>query len=642
MGSLIIREVEYSGDKYYFKSPRFDKGINVIKGDNGSGKTTFSFFIEFALGGEIEVFKKGKDNKQKEKYKEVTEDTNNFVLLSIEIDNKPFLLKRFISTNEIFVEDNNNKVETYCVIRQHCQTKMFSDWLLDKLGIKRFELNLGATSWYFNFNDLFRLLYYDQDTELRKIYKKPNSDNFVTDSAVVRKSIFETLMGNSSDEYFLKMNELNESKLRLKEAKILLEEFNKINPNLALTLQGINVELETSKEQLYKLVDTRRVYFQEHTKVDDKFQQLEDKKRELIELQVSESQIKIQTRTIEIEKNKIERLLENEKNEIESIGKTIFTHEKLNLFDFEICPFCASDVIKEDKKCICGSTIKENNYEKFLYDTSEYKEILKHKHKSLETINFALESYDEDFINLNKEVKTLDKKIKELNNFIKDAINSIEYSGNTQITDDIDNKITKLKDEIFELEKLESLYRQKDKYENSFDMKSIDYTLKSKAFKKMTFKYNSSHEVIISNFNTIYNKLMQQSSAKTKKAHIDEEYMPIIDDGVYREKSAIVPIRMMYFFTLLSMSLKYANIKHPKFLLMDTPEDSGIDDITENIELFDIALELSKNNEYEKVQDYQLILTTGLEKCPKKYEKYVKLDFNKKDEGRFILKEKTK
>jgi len=127
---------------------------------------------------------------------------------------------------------------------------------------------------------------------------------------------------------------------------------------------------------------------------------------------------------------------------------------------------------------------------------------------------------------------------------------------------------------------------------------------------------------------------MKNSSAKTKKAFIDDDYMPIIDDGVYREKSATVPIRMMYFFTLLSMSLKYPTIKHPKFLLMDTPEDSGIDrdKLDENIELFGTALELSKDKE----KDYQFILTTGLEKCPAKYEKFVKLDFNK-EEGRFIL-----
>lgn len=629
MGSLIIKQVEYNGDNYYFKSPEFTTGINIIKGDNGSGKSTFSYFIEFGLGGDIKIFNK---NNLGEKYKEIIEDKNNYIELIVLINNQTFILKRFIGKNDVFVKFLNGEVKSFCTERNHCQTEIFSDWLLSQLGIKNFELSLGATDWYFNFNDLFRLLYYDQDTEPRKIYKKPNSDNFVTDSAVIRKSIFETLMGNSSDEYFLKMNQLNESKLKLKESKILLEEFNRINPNLRLTLEGIKVELETSKEQFHKLIASREEYQKGHIKIDDKFQQLEDKKRELIQLQLDESESKIKKKHIQIEKNKIERFFNDAKDEIGNIEKTIFTHEKLNLFDFKICPFCASDVIKEEKKCICGSTIKENNYEKFLYDTSEYKEILKDKNKRLETINSALNSYDEEFQKLNIEIRDIQQKINELNKFLKDAIESIEYSGNSQMTDDIDSKITKIKDEIFELEKLEDLYRQKDKYEKSFNTKNVEYTTKQKTFKSLEYQYKETHNSVITNFNTIYNSLMEKSSAKTNKAIIDDDYMPLIDSGVYREKSASVPIRMMYFFTLLSMSLKYTNIKHPKFLLMDTPEEAGIDNIAENIELFYMALELSEN----KGKDYQFILTTGLEKCPKKYEEYMKLEFNK-EENRFIL-----
>lgn len=637
MGSLVIKQVEYSGDNYYFTSPEFSTGINVIKGDNGSGKTTLSFFIEFGLGGDIKVFKKG----NKEEYTHITEDKNNFVKLLVSIDNKPFSFKRFIGKNDIFIEFPNGEVRKFCIRRQDCND-IFSDWLLSQLDIKRFELSLGATDWFFNFNDLFRLLYYDQDTELRKIYKKPNSDNFVTDSAVIRKSIFETLMGSSSDEYFLKMNELNEAKLKKKEAEVLLEEFNKINSNLKLTLKGIQVETDSLKEQLYKLIDSRKEYQQEHTQVNQKFQQLEDKKSRLIELQILDSQTHIEKKNIQIQSNKIERLLEREKSEIESIEKTIFTQEKLNLFDFKICPFCAStDIIREDKKCICGSTIQENNYEKFVYDSSEYKEILKHKNKSLETIESALITYRDEIIEIDIKLNNIKKEIDGLNQFLKEAIKSIEYSGNTQLTDDIDNKMTDVKDEIFELEKLEKLYVQKEKYEKNLNSKSIDYQKKHDTFKSLSFKYKESHKSIMINFNTIYSELMKNSSAKTKKAYINDEYMPLIDDGVYREKSATVPIRMMYFFTLLSMSLKYSSIKYPKFLLMDTPEDAGIDNISENISLFEKALELSRNYDNEEVKDYQFILTTGLcnECCPLEYEKYVKLNFNKK-EGRFILEKR--
>ena len=646
MGSLIIKKVEYSGEKYFFSSPEFTTGINIIKGDNGSGKSTLSFFIEFALGGNIEVFKKNDPTKNKktikEEYKHITEDKNNFVLLTVSIDNETFKFKRFIGQNDIFIECINGNVNSYCIDRQHCKKEIFSDWLLDKLEIKKFKLNLGETSWYFNFNDVFRLLYYDQDTELRKIYKKPANDNFVTDSTVIRASIFETLMGNSSDDYFLKMNELNDSKVKRKEAQVLFEEFDKQNPDLKLSLKEINIERDMFLDQMKKLVDSRNIYQKEHIQVDEKFKQLEDKKKELIEFQILDSQTKLKKKNIAIEKARISRLLEKEQNEIESIEKTIFTHEKLNLFDFKICPFCASkNIIKEENKCICGNHIEESSYEKFLYDTGEYNEIIKHKNKSLETIQSALDSYTKQLETFDREIQEIEKNIIELNSFIKKAIESIEYSGNTQITNDIDNKIAKVKDEIFKFSKLRDLYSLKEKYESNFNKKHERYQKRLKELKILENTYKKSHGTIIDNFNIIYKDLMIKSSCKAKTAQIDDEYMPFVDDGVYREKSARVSIRMMYYFTLLTMSLKYKTIKHPKFLLMDTPEDAGSDNITENIGLLDRALELSKNTPNEEIGEYQYILTTGLEKCPVQYEKFVKLDFNKKEEGRYILQERN-
>ena len=640
MGNLIIKKVNYSGDKYFFESPEFSQGINIIEGDNGSGKSTLSYFIEFGLGGKVKYFIRN-DKKQDEEYKQIVNDKNNYIELIISVDSIEYKLKRFINKNDIFVTFTNGNVRQFCVNRVGCKEAIFSDWLLDKLNIKRFELSLGEVSWYFNFSDVFRLLNYDQDTEPRKIFKTPNNENFVSDSTVIRTSIFETLMGTSSDEYFLKMNELNEYKLKRKEAQYILDEFNKMNPNLKSTLEVVRIEEEMLMEQMNKLLDSRTSYQKEHINVGEKFKNIEAKKSELIQLQILDSENKINKKNLEIEKNKIEHLLRVQENEIDSIIKTISTHEKLNLFDFALCPFCANEIKREDKKCICGSNIDESNYEKFLYDSSEYQEILKHKHKSLETIKSAIQAYDDDLVKLIAQIEQNLKNIEELNLYLKTAIGSFEYSGNSQMIDDIDNKIGKVKEEIVKYKELIDLYIQKEKYEKEFKNKDDLYKSLLKEFNSMKIVYNANNEMIIKNFNKIYNQLMTLSSCKSTSAMIDEEYNPYIDDGDYREKSASVPKRMMYYFTLLSMALKYKDIKHPKFLLMDTPEAAGIDEdhLTDNIKLFNNALELSKNHPNDKISSFQFILTTGINKYPKEYEEFVKLRFNKKN-GDFILKEK--
>lgn len=639
MGNLMIKKVNYYGEKYYFESPNFTYGINIIEGDNGSGKSTLCYFIEFGLGGDIKIFSRKNEN---DKYRQIANDKNNYIELYIEIDNEEYILKRYINQNDIFIKFKDSSIKKYCVSRKHCEGEVFSDWILNKLNIKKFELSLGTTNWYFNFNDIYRLLNYDQNTSPQKIFKSPNSENFVTDSLIIRKTIFETIMGNISDEYFLKYNELNSKKLELQESKYILDEFNKQNPKLESNLKSKKIERKELLEQINKLINTRNDYQKKHIKIDDKFKQIEEKKSELINLEIDNAKNNLEIRSLKIEKEKIEKLLNIQINEIDSINKSIFTHEKLNLFDFEMCPFCANEVQKQDRKCLCGNDIIENNYEKFLYDTSEYKEIIKYKEKSLESIKYSLSSFEDDIKNLNQEFNLNNKKIEELNIFIKSAIESIEYSGNSKIIEDIDNKIGEIKEKIFQSEDLIKLYEQKENNEKRFNEKQSSYKLLKEEFDLMKEKYIESNKSMIINFNKIYNSLMIDSTCKAEKAFINDDYMPIIDDGDYRENSAIVPKRMMYYFTLISMALKFDNIKHPKLLIMDTPEESGIDDISANIILFDKALELSKKTPESEIGKFQFILTTGHnDRCPEEYERFIKLKF-RKENGIFILKENKK
>jgi hypothetical protein len=94
----------------------------------------------------------------------------------------------------------------------------------------------------------------------------------------------------------------------------------------------------------------------------------------------------------------------------------------------------------------------------------------------------------------------------------------------------------------------------------------------------------------------------------------------------------------MYYFTILALSLKNESVKHPGLLIIDTPEDSGIDEdnLKKNLDLLNLAIEQGGNSKKE----YQIILTTGLDKYPESFKKDIKDEFNE-SKGIFILKEKT-
>lgn len=512
---------------------------------------------------------------------------------------------------------------------------------MEKLGITVYSLTFGTIDWLINFKDLFRLLDYDQDTEARKIFKSPPVENFVADSVIIRKAVFETLVGISSEEYNIKFNDFKKAQNLRNESKALLDNFNNIYAWIEdEDLDKRESNLNEDEEQLEKLLNERSKYQKENTNSTDKTKQLSDIQTEMISLEIKISDDSLKINSYDIERNKTHKLLEQQQNEISQIEKIIFTHDKLNLFSLEICPFCMSDVTSDKGFCICGSKIKDEDYEKFVYKSSEYKDILDHKKKSIQAIEIAFNSYEEEILELQQVVHKNKNSSNKLKNELKEIIDSIAFSGNSQLIDRINDKILEIRQKQVNTENVIKLINEYNKLNSNYKEKNNDFKTKKDTYEKAHIKFEENNKLTIKEFNIIYSELLSKSSLKSEIAEINEDYMPFIDGGTYREKSAIVPIRLMYYFTLLALSLKNNNVKHPRFLLIDTPEEAGIDDgnLKLNLALLQDALELSKDGK-NLIKDFQVILTTGEDKYPKIFEKDIIMKFSKVNKD-FILKER--
>ena len=134
-------------------------------------------------------------------------------------------------------------------------------------------------------------------------------------------------------------------------------------------------------------------------------------------------------------------------------------------------------------------------------------------------------------------------------------------------------------------------------------------------------------------FDEVYFSLMKRADEHCYSAYIGEDYMPHINLGAYRERSAAVPKRLMYFLTMLIESLKN-EANFPQFLMIDTPNKEGIDkeNLIKNIGLL---AEADKYTEEMKTQ-YQIILTTGIDTYPEEFKKNV---FYKLEGENYLLQE---
>lgn len=373
--------------------------------------------------------------------------------------------------------------------------------------------------------------------------------------------------------------------------------------------------------------------------VNDKMLHLADMQSELISLEIGISDNTILKHKLTIEQSKIEQILFGLNEEIEQIIKIIHTHDKLNLFSLEKCPFCGKVNSHNRGECICGEINTNGDYEKFVYKSSEYKTILDHKKKRIQTIEAANISYKDDIDKCTNIIASKTAKANKIKTDLTQAINSIEYSGNSQLIDSLNDKILNVREQIQDTENVISLIEEYNLLFDRYNDKKVAFDGTFARFKKIESDFIQNNKKTIEDFNTIFSLLMKESSCRVFSAEIDDNYMPIIDSGFYKEKSSIVPIRLMYYFTLFSMGMKYKQVKHPHFLLIDTPEEAGIDtpNLKYNLALFIKALELGKT---EKNEDFQVILTTGYDKYPEEWKNMIRLKFSEKDSD-YILKAKN-
>jgi len=200
----------------------------------------------------------------------------------------------------------------------------------------------------------------------------------------------------------------------------------------------------------------------------------------------------------------------------------------------------------------------------------------------------------------------------------------------------LDDRSLQLKGEIAKLEQAEKFAKRKDvllaaliKIRNEVSGLKLGVESKLNSAKKDMLSKKKS-------FDATYLNLMRDTDNYCFDAYLGEDYMPYINRGTYRARSASVSKRLMYFLTLLILSLQ-SDLNYPRFLMIDTPNKEGID--KEN--LITVLSELSKAYELRKSEEvlFQIILTTGMDTYPEKFKKEVILTLS--GENRLLI-EKNK
>ena len=618
MGNLIIRKVKYEGDFYEYESPDFMNGLNLIVGDNGTGKSTLMLLIYYGLSGAVPIFTKG----EALNHIQIVEDTNNYIQLTIEINEEPYVIKRFIGSNDILVFDNKGELTIFPIFRSKNEKRVFSDWILEKLNIGVIEILQGSITHKINFRDLMRLIYHDQELDPREIYKKPDALNYVTDSELLRKSIFELLVGKKFSKLYDDYSKLRKAEIDKQIQKATIEEYIKSTEFFSELASEFNYQYYKKKEQEINdeinVLEKQKNVFKTNLPPTDTINiNIKLMKDRIQTLELSASHLFRVKSKVYSELSDLQRLKDDKIVETLQLKKILYTHEKLNLFSPDTCPYCLRKINREKNKCICGNEIEETELLKYFYSTDEYIDLLKSLQKSIKTIEQAIvscqmeiEKIDDDYRIKKIELSKTRKKLAEL-------VESLDSKININAISQIEDKIIALKNDINAIKQKLVIESRKNELQVKYDkLNELVEKLRLDVREDELISSADIHKIVIQ-FNIIYNDLMINALNDCRSARIKlDNYMPIVDNGKYREASASVPIRLMYYFTLLYLSISSENFPYPRFLLIDTPETAGID--TEN--LINSIHQYDKIVNHETKVTHQIIMTTGIDRYPKEYE----------------------
>ena len=633
MATLKVRRVRYQGDNWQFVSPELRDGANLIVGSNGAGKTTFSDLLYYGLGGGVSQF----HGKHARLHKQVARDKNNFVEIQLELNDAPYTLRRYIGTNDIGVRPYTGHPEAVVFpLTRRGGSRTFSDWILDLIGVEPIRLQQGATKWMLGFNDLARLMYQSQKRDDHHVFKPADVSSFISDSSYVRRTIFEILMGQSQPEMHRLIGIVQKLGERRRALTGELDAFKNAAQLLLGTepetnIEYLRAELDASEEQLARLCraidalthvqDPASSLLDEINQARERIQPLDRELRRVVR----------QEKSILLELSGLQSARRSLVLEATQINKILFSDDRLDLFSPDTCPYCLTEIDRGQNQCICGTPVEEGEYRRFFYSPGEYLGMLKSRQKNVETIEHTIEDLTLQSVELEQMAGSIRTRINDAQAKLYELLSRrSSLSSLPRKLTELEEKRSDVVTRVSSLEGQIALEERRQVLEE--ELSRVTRELEEQRIELKALEAATSRAMISTRrrFNEQYSKLVMRTIENCRSAQISENYDPIINNGEYVEASAGVPLRLMFAAVMMRISLESPEVAFPRFLLIDTPQDAGIDpdNLRNSIaRFFDSLAEFDEHR-------WQVVLTTGPGTYPEALEDNVALRLS---EGEHLL-----
>lgn len=590
-----------SGKVAYFE--KFRNGINIIRGENSSGKSTISHFIFYVLGGSFTNW-----------VDEALECHN--VLAEVNLNGIIAVLKREISTSTnqpmyIYWGELENAAKstepghwTKYPYSATSNKKSFSNVLFESLEIPTVYGEANITM-----HQILRLLYIDQDSPTNSLFLYEQFDTSLT-----RKTIAELLLGIYNENLYenrltkrdlIKKVEVLDAEIkgmkRLSDNPLILQPSHLLSTidNLKSNKDKIAIEIEDLKSKIKRVVYTKKSKLE--------FQVLQEKAL-VIRREVEKKNEEIFSLDYEIQDTTF--FLEMLESKIKSIKNSLKTKERLNDFPLVFCPECLSPLEKtSEHNCgLCkqpleskkAATALSKMQQEISFQIIESKRIRERQINELSDLRAKKEKLDSELTTVQKAVNNSMKDVKSVRDEKIDS-NLIEIG-------EIDGQIMQF------TTLLETAYKfqqfQEELLKLKFELKNLNEVIKHQEYVQNELANTTSEKIEEFALNLLHEDLNREDGFKEAESiNIDYGSNSIyVDDKLKRfSASSNFYLKNTVRFALFFASLELPQMRFPRFILCDNMEDNGIEEIrAKNFQ----RLIINKAEQYSK-DSYQIIYTTS-------------------------------
>lgn len=607
---FINRLIVYANNGKKAYDEQFHKGVNIIRGDNSSGKSTITHFIFYILGGAFNDWVK--EAKQCSHVVAEVEFNGAIMVLKRELNFNPKTNKAnaqepmyiyWGSLNEL----NNPEIESEWHrygYQTYPDTKSYSNVIFENLGIPIVKGDSNIT-----IHQLLRLIYIDQESPTSSLFLYEQFD-----SSMTRETVSDLLLGVYSQElydYKQRKVEVDKSLDNVKSEIRVMQRFthNKHDLFPAHILTKIDkkeIERHQIEEALIDLKEKNKVVkYSQKTK-----QEFEEIQKEVASQREKVNKVDNEIRNLEFEIEDSKYFLDSLRKKIKAINNSIITRDFLGEFPLEYCPECLSEIKSNDTSVckLCKQKIDES------YGVTQARKIEQELSFQLKESSSLLVKKERMLLDIRTKRESEKVKLFQLQTKLNQSTRDVKTTRDERI-DKLFTDIGFIEGEILQLRTLlenAELYQGLIKQESELELeqKSLNQIIESLKSHQGKLKFETNNKIEEKGLFLLNKDLRrQQEFVEAKEFNIDyrNNIAFISDKDAKYSASSNFYLKTAARYSIFLASLEIDKMRYPRFIFCDNMEDKGIEpERAQNFQRIII-----NQAELCKTEDYQLIYTTS-------------------------------